>query len=159
MQEAFSLAALGRARQKQGDLKRAWSLYREASLAAQAAREVGQSDYNCGLSDMEWRFQWLQNPHLSYRDRLDHLDQAERLADHLLLLHPDNPRALCSKVFVLIRRAATTAGQGLDPEPELRRAERLLAPAAEQPAFQRMVHLKRSQIQELREAPRRLTFY
>jgi serine/threonine-protein kinase len=159
MQEAFSLAALGRASQKQGDLKRAWSLYREASLAAQAAREVGQSDYNCGLSDMEWRFQWLQNPHLSYRDRLDHLDQAERLADHLLLLHPDNPRALCSKVFVLIRRAATTAGQGLDPEPELRRAERLLAPAAEQPAFQRMVHLKRRQIQELREAPRRLTFY
>jgi len=150
MQEAFSLAALGRASQKQGDLKRAWSLYQEASLAAQAARSVGQSDYNCGLSDMEWRFQWLQNAHLGYRDRLAHLDQAEWLADHLLLLHPDNPRALCSKVFVLIRRAATMAGQGHDPEPELRRAERLLAPAAEQAAFQRMVDLKRRQIQEVR---------
>jgi hypothetical protein len=111
---------------------------------------IGRSDYNCGLADMEWRFAWLQNPHLGYRDRLAQLDRAERLADHLLTLHPDHPRALCSKAFVLIRRAAVMAGQGLSPEPELRRAERLLAPAAEQPAFRRMVELKRRQILEVR---------
>jgi hypothetical protein len=151
MQEGFSLAALGRASQKQGDLARAQSLYREASLAAQAARATGQSDGNCALADMEWRFTWMQNPHLGQAERMAHLDAAEVLADHLLLLQPDNPRALCSKAYLLIRRAEELAGQGLSPEPELRRAERLLAPAAERPGFKRMVALKLSQIQEVRK--------
>jgi serine/threonine-protein kinase len=151
IQEGFSLAALGRASQKQGDLARAQSLYREASLAAQAARAIGQSDGNCALADMEWRFTWMQNPSLGQAERMAHLDAAEALADHLLLLLPDNPRALCSKAYVLIRRAGDLAAQGLSPEPELRRAERLLAPAAERPGFKRMVALKLSQIQEVRK--------
>ena len=68
----------------------------------------------------------------------------------MLLLQPDTPRALCSKVFVLIRRAAVLAGQGLDPEPELRRAERLLDPKGDTPGFQRMIALKRRQIGDVR---------
>jgi serine/threonine-protein kinase len=150
MQEAFSLGALARASQSRGDRDRARSLYREAGLAAQTAMAIGQSDGNCALADMEWRLHWLQDPHLGHRERLAQLREAERLADHLLTLHPDSPRALCSKAFVLIRRAEALAGQGLSPEPELQRAERLLAPAAERPAFQRMVALKRKQIQEVR---------
>jgi len=53
---------------------------------------------------------------------------------------------------VRIRRAATLARQGLDPDPELRRAERLLAPAAQRPEFQRMVARKRLQIQAVRRS-------
>ena len=155
MQEAYSLAALGAARQEQGDLRGALSVYHEASLAAQAARAIGQSDSACQLADMEWRFHWLRNPHLTQAERMAQLDEAERGADRLLLLQPDTPRALCSKVFVLIRRAELLAAQGHSPEPELQRAERLLAPAGERPAFQRMVDLKRRQIQEARAKARR----
>jgi serine/threonine-protein kinase len=150
VEEAYHLAALGVARQQQGDWRGAWNLYREASLAAQAAQGIGQSDSDCYLSDLEWRFHWLQNPQLTHGERQAQLDEAERLADRLLLLQPDSPRALCSKVFVLIRRAALTAARGLDPEPELKRAERLLAPAADLPGFKRMVALKRRQIQDVR---------
>ncbi|MDR3670872.1 MAG: serine/threonine-protein kinase [Holophaga sp.] len=150
MQEAFSLGALAWACQTRGELGRAQSLYREAGLAAQAAQAIGQSDGNCALADMEWRLHWVQLPGLGGPERMGQLDQAERQADHLLALQPDSPRALCSKAFVLIRRAAALAAQGLSPEPELQRAERLLAPAAERPAFQRMVTLKRRQIQDVR---------
>jgi serine/threonine-protein kinase len=152
MQEAFSLDALGVARQKLGELRAARNLYQEASLAAQVARSVGQSDVHCYLSDMEWRFHWLQNPQLAQAERLAQLREAEKLADVLMLLQPDSPRALCSKVFVLVRRAGILAERGRDPEPDLLRAERLLAPAAERPTFQRMVELKRRQIQEIRRA-------
>jgi hypothetical protein len=155
MQEAFGLAAMGAARQQRGDLRGARSLYREASLAAQAARSLGQSEFSCYLADMEWRFRWLQNPHLRHSERLAQLDETERLADQLLVLQPDTVRALCSKVFVIIRRAAAMASQGQDPEPELRRAERLLAPAGERPVCHRMVTLKRREIQEVREAWKR----
>jgi hypothetical protein len=93
----------------------------------------------------------MENPHLSHAERLAQLDAAERLADHMLLLQPESPRALCSKVFVLIRRGEALAGQGLSPEPELQRAERLLTPAGERPACQRMVALKRRQIQAVRD--------
>jgi hypothetical protein len=152
MQEAFSLSALGHRAQEEGDLLRARSLYREANLAAEAAGSIAQSDDNCSLADMEWRLHWIRNPHLSHAERLATLEAAERLADHMLLLEPDSPRALCFKVFVLIRRGEALAGQGLSPEPDLQRAERLLAPSGERPAFQRMVALKRRQIQEVREA-------
>lgn len=150
MQEAFSLDAMGAARQKQGQLAAARSLYQEASLAAQVARSIGRSDPHCYLADMEWRLHWLQAPHLAHAERIAQLGEAERLADTLLELQPDSPRALCSKVFVLVRRAGILAGQGLDPEPDLRRAERLLDPAAERPACRRVVELKRRQIQEVR---------
>jgi tetratricopeptide (TPR) repeat protein len=151
VEEAFNLAALGAARQEQGDLKAARSLYQEASLAAQLARTIGQSGSTCYLADMEWRFRWLQNPDLTDAERLAQLDAAEELADHMLKLQPDGPRALCSKAFVLIRRAATRADQGLSPEPGLQRAERLLAPAADRPECRRMVAEKQRQIQQVRE--------
>jgi len=151
VEEAFALAYLGAARQQQGDFRGAGSLYQEASLAARQARTIGQSASSAYLADLELRFRWLQNPRLSYAERLTQLDQAEWLSDQLLLLRPDSPRALCSKAFVLIRRAATHAGHGLSPEPELRRAEHLLAPAADRPDFRRMVALKRQQILEVRE--------
>jgi serine/threonine-protein kinase len=154
VEEAFCFAYLGADRQKQGDFQAAQSLYREASLAARTAQTIGQSHSSCYLSDMEWRFHWLQNPHLTHAERLEHLEAAERLADQLLTLHPDSPRPLCSQVHVLIRRAAVRAERGLDPEPELRRAERLLDPAADRPDFQRMVALKRRQIEEVRRKAR-----
>jgi serine/threonine-protein kinase len=150
--EAFCFAYLGALRQQEGDLRGAQGLYREASLAAGVAQSIGQSHSACYIADMEWRFHWLQNPQLSHAERLEQLAAAERLADCLLVLDPDSPRALCSKVFVLIRRAAARVDQGLDPEPELARAERLLAPAGERPGFQRMVALKRRQIAEVRQA-------
>ncbi len=151
IQEAFGLAALGGASQQRGDLRKARSLYQEASLAAQVARSIGQSEFDCYLADMEWRFHWMQCPVLSPAERMAQMDQAERLADRLLLLQPDTVRALCSKVFVLIRRADLMVDQGQDPEPELRQAERLLAPAAERPVYDRMVRLKRMQIQAVRD--------
>ena len=151
IQEAFSLAALGMASQKRLETRRAHSLYQEASLAAQVAMSIGRSEFTGYLADMEWRFHWMQDPSLSPAERLTQLDQAEGLADDLLQLQPDTVRALCSKVFVLIRRAALLADRGQDPEPELKRAERLLAPAGERPVFERMVRLKRMQIQGVRE--------
>jgi hypothetical protein len=152
MQEAFSLDAMGVARQKAGELGAARRLYQEASLAAQVARGIGRSDPHCYLADMEWRFHWLHNPHLGHGERMALLGAAEALADTLLELHPESPRALCSKVFVLVRRAGFRAERGLDPEPDLRQAERLLAPVSARPAFQRMVDLKRRQIREVRQA-------
>jgi len=151
VEEAFSLTYMGASRQEQGDFQGAGSLYHEASLAARQARTIGQSASSAYLADLELRFRWLQSPGLSYAERLAQLDQAEWLSDQLLLLRPDSPRALCSKAFVLIRRAATHAGHGLSPEPELQRAERLLTPAADRPDFRRMVALKRKQILEVRE--------
>jgi len=151
IQEAFSLAALGMASQQRGDPRRARSLYQEASLAAQVAMSIGQSEFTGYLADMEWRFHWMQDPSLSRAEQLAQLDRAEALADGVLRLQPDLVRALCSKVFVLVRRAGLLADQGQDPEPELRRAERLLAPAGERPLFERMVRLKRRQIQAVRE--------
>lgn len=150
MQEAFSLDAMGAARQQRGQLGAARSLYQEASLAAKVARSIGRSDPHCYLADMEWRFHWLLNPDLSHAERIDQLREAGILADRLLELQQDSPRALCSKVFVLVRRAGILAGRGLDPEPDLRRAERLLDPAAERPACRTMVDLKRRQIEEIR---------
>jgi len=152
VEEALALTALGQARQTEGAFRAAHSLYREASQAAQAARAIGRSDGACCLADLGWRLRWLQHPALDASERLALLDEAERLADHLGILEPDTPRALCARACVRIRRAATLARQGLDPDPELRRAERLLAPAAQRPEFQRMVARKRLQIQAVRRS-------
>jgi hypothetical protein len=150
VEEALALTALGQARQTEGAFRAAHSLYREASQAAQAARAIGRSDGACCLADLGWRLRWLQHPALEASERLALLDEAERLAEHLGVLEPDTPRALCARACVRIRRAAALARQGLDPDPELRRAERLLAPAAQRPEFQRMVARKRLQIQAVR---------
>jgi tetratricopeptide (TPR) repeat protein len=153
-EEAFLHGNLGVRCQDRGDHPGAWNHYQEASLAARAAQDIGHSDSVGYLADMEWRIHWLKNPRLGDPERLEHLARAEWLADQLLRLQPDCPRALCSKTFVLVRRAALRAGRGQDPEPDLRRAERLLDPAADRPGFRRMVALKRRQIEEVRQAGR-----
>jgi len=152
VQEAFCLAYLGATRQGEGDFRGARNFYQEASVAAQAAQRVGQSDQYSYISDLEWRLVWVQNPHLAHGERMEHLAAAECLVDQVLILHPDSPRALCLKANVLVRRAAFRAERGLDPEGELRRAERLLDPAADRPDCQRMVALKRRQIEDVRQS-------
>jgi hypothetical protein len=152
VEEAFCHGALGARCQDRGDHRGARGHYREAALAAQVAQGIGHSDSTCYLADLEWRIHWLKNLDLDGPERLEHLARAEWLADQLLALQPDCPRALLSKVVVLVRRAELRAAHGQDPEPDLRRAERLLDPAAERPRCARMVARKRGKIEEVRRA-------
>jgi serine/threonine-protein kinase len=152
MEESFCLGALGARCQDRGDLPGARNHYREAALAARVAQGIGQSDSTCYLADLEWRIHWLKHPGLEAREQAEHLARCDWLADQLLILQPDSPRALLSKVVVLLRRAEFRAALGRDPEPDLRRAERLLDPAAERPECARMVARKRARIGELRRS-------
>jgi tetratricopeptide (TPR) repeat protein len=150
VEEAYALSALGYARQRQGDRGAALSLYMEASVASRQARSIGRSDDNCWFSDIEWRLYWVEDPALPQAERLAQLAEAERLADQALAIRPDRPRALLAKTYVIVRRAALLAQAGRDPEAELRRAERLLAPAGEAPSLRPLAALKREQIEQVR---------
>lgn len=152
VEEAYALSALGYARQHQGERAAALSLYMEASLASRQARSIGHSDDNCYFSDLEWRLYWVECPGLGGRERMAQLAEAEGLADRALGIRPDRPRALLAKTYVIVRRAALLAEAGQDPEAELRRAERLLAPAFEAPSLRALAAVKRAQIEEVRAA-------
>lgn len=155
-EEAYALAALGFENQRRGELAAALSRYREASLAAQWAQTIGHSDGNCYFADLEWRLYWVENPNLTPAERLAELAEAERLADRVLVIQPDCPRALLSKSYVILTRAALQAASGRDPEPELMRAERILAPAGGS-ATQEGVALKRKQMEAVRARFRQQT--
>jgi hypothetical protein len=150
VEEAFALTGLGLASQRQGASQAALTYYREASLAARLAQTVGHSDESCYLADLEWRLRWLENPALGREERMLQLAEAEALADQILVIRPDSPLGVRVKSYVIIRRATALAQAGQDPEPELDRAERFLAPLQEVPGLQAMVGLKRSRVQELR---------
>lgn len=150
LEEARALAAAGCERQRRGDLPGALSLYSEASVASRLARTIGHSDEGCYFSDLEWRLRWAENPGLALDGRLAHLAEAERLADQVLILRPDLPRALQAKVQVQLARASALAAAGRDPEAELRRAERLLAPAGEIAGMRELAARERRQVAAVR---------
>jgi serine/threonine-protein kinase len=150
VEEAYALSALGAERQRQGDRRGALSLYMEASVAAQLARTIGHSDDNCYFSDLEWRLYWVENQELGLAQRLAHLAEAERLANQVLVIRPDKPRALLAMSYVMLCRAELLGEAGQDPEAELKRAERFLAPAGEVAALREVAALKRRQIEAVR---------
>ena len=155
LEEAYALTAQGFLRQREGALRAALSLYMEASVASRLAQTIGHSDDNCYFSDLEWRFYWVENPELTLAERLAHFAEAERLAEHALTIRPDKPRALLAKTYVHLARAATLAAAGQDPETELRRVERLLAPAGESAELRELAALKHKQIEAVRGRFRR----
>ncbi len=150
VEEAYALSALGFQRQRQGDRRGALSLYMEASVAARLAQTIGHSDDNCYFSDLEWRLYWVENQELGDTQRLAQLAEAERLADQVLAIRPDKPRALLAKSYVMLCRAGIHGEAGRDPEAELKRAERFLAPAGEVAALREVAALKRRQIEAVR---------
>jgi len=155
VEEAYALAALGFEQQRLGRFQAARSLYQEASLAAHQAQAIGHSDDNCYFSDLEWRLYWVENPQLDRAQRLALLDEAEALAGRTLAIQPDRPRAVLAKSYVLLRRAELLAEAGRDPEPELLRIERLLAPAREIAPLRQLAEQKAQQIATVRQRFRR----
>jgi serine/threonine-protein kinase len=150
LEEARALTGLGRERLDRDDARAAMSLFREAELAAQVAQAIGQSDEACYLADLAARIQRLGLGGMPLREALTAWTEAERLADKALAIDPDSALALEAKVYVVLHRAMVLAGAGRDPEPDLRRAERYLAPWAESPGLAPKVRLRKCWIQFLR---------
>jgi len=150
VEEARALGGLGLQRLGRGERRAALSLFREASLAARAAQAIGHSDEACYQADLEWRFHWLEHCGLALPALLAAWDEAEQLADQLVALRADSPRAVAAKAQVLLRRASALAAAGRDPEPELLRAERTLAAAAGLPQLAPVVLRDRRWIDRIR---------
>jgi serine/threonine-protein kinase len=131
VEEARALTGLGLERLARRREREALSLFREAGLAAQVAQDIGHSDETCYLVDLEGRLHQLERPGQSAQAVLAGLAAAEPLADQALAIRPDSPAAFSAKIRLVLRRASAMAGSGRDPEPELRRAERYLAPSLE----------------------------
>ncbi len=150
VEEARALGGLGLQRLDRGERRAALSLFREASLAARAAQAIGHSDEACYLVDLEWRGRWLEQAGLPLAAALAAWDEAEHLADQLVALRADSPRAVLAKVRVILQRACALAAAGRDPEPELLRAERTLAAGAGLPGLEAPARLQRRWIGRIR---------
>jgi serine/threonine-protein kinase len=143
VEEARALTGLGLERLARRQEQAALSLFREAGLAAQVAQDIGHSDETCYLVDLDWRLHRLERPGQAPAAILAGLEEAEPLADKALAIRPDSPAAFSAKIHLVLRRASAMAEAGRDPEPELRRAERYLAPSAEHPAMEQLVYRSR----------------
>jgi serine/threonine-protein kinase len=150
VEEARALEGLGLEQLARGKNGAALSLLREAGVAAQVAQSIGHSDAAGYLVDLEARIQALGCPGPSLAATLAGWDQAERLADQALLIAPDSPQAISAKATVVLGRAAARARAGRDPEPDLRRVERYLAPAADLPELEPLMRLRRRWVQCIR---------
>jgi len=154
VEEARALAGIGRERAAQGEVRAALSRFREAQLAARMGQAVGQSDPACYLADLDAQVLVLENQALPLAAALAGWGAAERLADQALAIDPDSPPALRAKVYAVLRRATVLARAGRDPEPDLRRAERYLAPWGESPGLGTLVNLRLRWIQCVRTGAR-----
>ena len=157
VEEAYALGTLGWERQRAGDARAAQALYRQAEAAARRAQGIGRSDITCYLAAMDWRLHWLEHPGLAPAEALPVWAQAEQLVDVVLAIRPENPRALSAKVHILLGRARAARAAGLDPEPELARAERFLDRAEPEPGFRWLIPDKRRLIRVTRDRLGRLS--
>jgi hypothetical protein len=150
VEEAQALQGLGLRRLDLGEEKAALSLFREASLAAREAQAIGESDEVCYLVDLGWRFRLLAADRHSRAAVQAAWAGAGRLVDRALAIRPDGPQGVAAKTELMLARAWALAAAGRDPEPELRQAERFLAPWSEQPELGQLVAQARTRIQDLR---------
>jgi hypothetical protein len=99
---------------------------------------------------MDWRFRWLENPALPPGLALPLWEEAEALADLVLVIRPESPRALSAKVHAALGRARAERRLGRDPGPDLARAERFLRGAEPAPAFLWLIPLKEDLVRRTR---------
>lgn len=154
VEEARALTGLGLVRAAKGEVQAAASLFRESELAVQSAEAIGQSDEAVTLADLDGRIRRLDLLRLDANAERLAWEAAERLADQALAINPDHPRALDAKVYVVLRGAGALLRAGRDPEPDLHRAERYLAPWVASPDLRPLVALRRRWIQCLRARQR-----
>ncbi len=150
VQEARALVGMARERADRKEIRAALSLVREAELAAQAAQAIGQSDDACCLAELEARLVRLDLQPAPLPAALAAWAGAEGLVDRALAIDPDNPLAQRAKVYVVLGRAAALVRARQDPEAQLRRAERYLAPWVASSAQRPAAALSRCRIQYLR---------
>jgi len=151
VEEAYALEALGYDAQRGGDFRGALARYRQAEEAAKSAQSIGRSDMTCYLAAADWRFHWLENPHLPPAQALALWKEAEDLVDIVLTVRPGSPRGHSAKVHAILGRAKTLKRLGRDPGPELARAEHHLATTEPAPDFKWLLPIKRDLIRRTRE--------
>ena len=98
------------------DIEGAERYYREARIAAEAGRKIGQSDEWTLIVDLDWRltraFWQIERGVLKDLD----FQELEALAERLLLLNPDRIEGVTRKLYVVSLKALADLAQGKDPE-------------------------------------------
>jgi serine/threonine-protein kinase len=150
VEEAYALDAIGYDEQRAGHYQAALRNYKQAESAALGAQSIGRSDITCYLASMDWRLHWLENPHVPPAQALALWKEAEDLADTVLRIRPGNFRGHSAKLYAILGRARTLKRLGLDPEPDLARAERYLDLAGLTPGYRWAVSRKRELIRRTR---------